>query len=323
MKKIFLITMLIISPLFSRNVVVKMATLAPEGTDWHGMLIEMGQEWKDVTKGKVNLRIYPGGILGDERDMVRKMRIGQIHAAGMTAEGLSEIVPEFSGYFVPLVYQDSEDVVNVTQALLPDFETKLEDKGFKLLYLGELTWVYWFSSTPIRTPDDLKKRKFFTWAGDFKWEQVYKNAGYNPVPLASTDILSSLQTGLINTIPMPPIYALAQQSFSIANNMLDLKWGVLMAGIVVDLKTWNRIPQKYHEKLIDITKSIQEKYKNTNINAEEQAIEAMKQYGLTIQSISEDEKSLWDEEVDRVSTYLRGNIIPESIYDTVIKLTKK
>ncbi len=323
MKKIFLITMLIISPLFSRNVVVKMATLAPEGTDWHGMLIEMGQEWKDVTKGKVNLRIYPGGILGDERDMVRKMRIGQIHAAGMTAEGLSEIVPEFSGYFVPLVYQDSEDVANVTQALLPDFETKLEDKGFKLLYLGELTWVYWFSSTPIRTPDDLKKRKFFTWAGDFKWEQVYKNAGYNPVPLASTDILSSLQTGLINTIPMPPIYALAQQSFSIANNMLDLKWGVLMAGIVVDLKTWNRIPQKYHEKLIDITKSIQEKYKNTNINAEEQAIEAMKQYGLTIQSISEDEKSLWDEEVDRVSTYLRGNIIPESIYDTVIKLTKK
>ena len=304
MKKIFLITMLIISPLFSRNVVVKMATLAPEGTDWHGMLIEMGQEWKDVTKGKVNLRIYPGGILGDERDMVRKMRIGQIHAAGMTAEGLSEIVPEFSGYFVPLVYQDSEDVANVTQALLPDFETKLEDKGFKLLYLGELTWVYWFSSTPIRTPDDLKKRKFFTWAGDFKWEQVYKNAGYNPVPLASTDILSSLQTGLINTIPMPPIYALAQQSFSIANNMLDLKWGVLMAGIVVDLKTWNRIPQKYHEKLIDITKSIQEKYKNTNINAEEQAIEAMKQYGLTIQSISEDEKSLWDEEVDRVSTYL-------------------
>ena len=323
MKKIFLITILIISTLFSRNVVVKMATLAPEGTDWHGMLIEMGQEWKDVTKGKVNLRIYPGGILGDERDMVRKMRIGQIHAAGMTAEGLSEIVPEFSGYFVPLVYQNSEDVANVTEALLPDFETKLEDKGFKLLYLGELTWVYWFSSNPIRTPDDLKKRKFFTWAGDFKWEQVYKNAGYNPVPLASTDILSSLQTGLINTIPMPPIYALAQQSFSIANNMLDLKWGVLMAGIVVDLKTWNRIPQKYHEKLIDITKSIQEKYKNTNNNAEEQAIEAMKQYGLTIQSISEDEKSLWDEEVDRVSTYLRGNIIPESIYDTVIKLTDK
>ena len=71
---------------------MKLATLAPEGTEWHGMLIEMGQEWKEATKGKVKLRIYPGGVLGDERDMVRKMRIGQIHAAGMTAEGLSEIV---------------------------------------------------------------------------------------------------------------------------------------------------------------------------------------------------------------------------------------
>ncbi len=319
MRKILLISFLINSLMFPRNIVVKMATLAPEGTDWHGMLIEMGQKWKNATKGKVKLRIYPGGVLGDERDMVRKMRIGQIHAAGMTAEGLSEIVSEFSGYFVPLAYQNSDDVAAVTEKLLPEFKLKLEEKGFKLLYLGELTWVYWFSSEPIRTPEDLKKRKFFTWAGDFKWEKVYKNAGYTPVPLASTDILSSLQTGLINTIPMPPIYALAQQSFSIANNMLDLKWGVLMAGIVVDLNTWNKIPQKYHQDLIDITMSIQEKNKNNN--AERQAIDAMKQYGLTIHTINDEERALWDEEVNRVSKYLRGNIIPETIYDTVIKLT--
>ncbi len=319
MRKILLISILINSLMFPRNIVVKMATLAPEGTDWHGMLIEMGQKWKNATKGKVKLRIYPGGVLGDERDMVRKMRIGQIHAAGMTAEGLSEIVSEFSGYFVPLAYQNSDDVAAVTEKLLPEFKLKLEEKGFKLLYLGELTWVYWFSSEPIRTPEDLKKRKFFTWAGDFKWEKVYKNAGYTPVPLASTDILSSLQTGLINTIPMPPIYALAQQSFSIANNMLDLKWGVLMAGIVVDLNTWNKIPQKYHQDLIDITMSIQEKNKNNN--AERQAIDAMKQYGLTIHTINDEERALWDEEVNRVSKYLRGNIIPETIYDTVIKLT--
>ena len=118
MKIKFLIIVLCLSTLQARNVVVKMATLAPEGTDWHGMLIEMGQEWQEATKGKVKLRIYPGGVLGDERDMVRKMRIGQIHAAGMTAEGLSEIVPEFAGYFVPLVYQSIEDVQAVTNLSL-------------------------------------------------------------------------------------------------------------------------------------------------------------------------------------------------------------
>ncbi|MFL3015410.1 MAG: TRAP transporter substrate-binding protein DctP [Candidatus Neomarinimicrobiota bacterium] len=323
MKKIIILIFLFVSIIMARNITVKMATLAPEGTDWHGMLIEMGQEWKETTKGKVRLRIYPGGVIGDERDMVRKMRIGQIHAAGMTSEGLSEIVSEFSGYFIPLVYQNSEDVRIVTDALLPELENKLEKNGFKLLYFGELTWAYWFSTEPIKTPSDLKKSKFFTWAGDFKWEQVYKKAGYNPIPLASTDILSGLQTGLINTIPMPPIYALAQQSFGIANHMLDMKWGVLMAGIVMDLKTWNRIPKKYHTELIQITRSIQDKYKKTNQKAEQDAIDAMKKFGLTIHQINEPDMQLWKSEVERVSIYLRGNIITESIYDTVIRLTNK
>ena len=322
MKRIIIILLLFSSVIFARKIVVKMGTLAPEGTDWHGMLIEMGQQWKSATKGKVQLRVYPGGVLGDERDMVRKMRIGQIQAAGMTAEGLSEIVSDFSCYFVPLVYQDSEDVKRVTEALLPKLEQKLEDNGFKLLYLSELTYAYWFSTSPLKVPSDLKNKKFFTWAGDFKWEQVYKKAGYNPVPLATTDILSALQTGLISTIPQPPIYALAQQSFGIADHMLDLKWGVLMAGIVVDIKTWKRIPNKYHEDLLSIAKEIQAKYADSNSDADAKALDAMKQYGLKIHSPSEDERALWFQEVERVSYYLRGKVIPEAIYDTVIKLTQ-
>ena len=322
MKRIIIILLLFSSVIFARKIVVKMGTLAPEGTDWHGMLIEMGQQWKSATKGKVQLRIYPGGVLGDERDMVRKMRIGQIQAAGMTAEGLSEIVSDFSCYFVPLVYQDSEDVNKVTEALLPELEQKLEDNGFKLLYLSELTYAYWFSTSPIKVPSDLKNKKFFTWAGDFKWEQVYKKAGYSPVPLATTDILSALQTGLISTIPQPPIYALAQQSFGIADHMLDLKWGVLMAGIVVDMKTWKRIPDKYHEDLLSIAKAIQAKYADSNSDADVKALDAMKQYGLKVHSPSEDERALWFQEVERVSYYLRGKVIPETIYDTVIKLTQ-
>ncbi len=322
MKRFIIILLLFSSVIFARKIVVKMGTLAPEGTDWHGMLIEMGQQWKSATKGKVQLRIYPGGVLGDERDMVRKMRIGQIQAAGMTAEGLSEIVSDFSCYFVPLVYQDSEDVKKVTEALLPELEQKLEDNGFKLLYLSELTYAYWFSTSPIKVPSDLRNKKFFTWAGDFKWEQVYKKAGYNPVPLATTDILSALQTGLISTIPQPPIYALAQQSFGIADHMLDLKWGVLMAGIVVDIKTWKRIPDKYHEDLLSIAREIQAKYADSNSDADLKALGAMKQYGLKVHSPSEDERALWFQEVERVSYYLRGKVIPETIYDTVIKLTQ-
>ena len=322
--KIYILTLLFISSLtYGRKVIVKMATLAPKGTEWHGMLVELGQEWKAITRGKVQLKIYPGGIIGDERDMVRKMRIGQIHAAAITAEGLSEITPEFGGYFVPLAYQSSEDVQKVTEVLKPSFDQGLMEKGFKMLNLSEVGWVYWFSTELIEEPKDLKKMKFFTWAGDFKWEQAWKKAGFNPVALASTDIISSLQTGLINTLPTMPIYALAQQSFGIANQMLDLKWGVLMAGIVIDLDTWNRIPKKYHNELMQSVNTIQVKYSDLNSDSESKAILAMKQYGLKINKISDYQKDMWFKEVEKIEPILRGSIIPETIYDTVIELTQK
>ena len=93
-----------ISP--AKKTKIKMATLAPEGTEWHGLLMKMGQEWKEATLGQVNLRVYPGGVVGDERDMIRKMRIGQIQGAAITSEGLTEINPQYSVFFVPMLYQN-------------------------------------------------------------------------------------------------------------------------------------------------------------------------------------------------------------------------
>jgi len=322
MNRLFLILVLFLSIGLSRRTVVKLATLAPEGTEWHGMLIEMGQEWKKQSKKSVHLRVYPGGVIGDERDMVRKMRIGQIHAAAITTEGLSEIVPDFSAYYVPLAFQNSEDVMSVTEALLPSLEKQLDEQGFKLLHIGELGWAYWFTSKPIKTPDDLKSMKIFTWAGDFKWERLWEKAGYNPVPLASVDILSGLQTGLINSFSTIPLYALSQQSFGIAKHMLDLKWGVLMAGIVIDNRVWGRISKKYHDDLISVTKSIQNRQKKLNANAEKESIKAMQDYGLQVHSIDENGLRIWKDEVKKMEEELRGNIIPAEIYDKVIELTQ-
>ena len=323
MKKLLLILTISLSLVYGRKIVVKLATLAPEGTEWHGMLIEMGQEWKKATDGLVHLRIYPGGVIGDERDMVRKMRIGQIHSAGITTEGLTEIVPEFAAFYIPLAFKNEEDIQLVLDNLYSELDKKLEEKGFNLLYLANLGWAYWFSNSKVTSPSDLKDKKIFTWAGDFKWAEIYKKAGFNPVPLASTDILSGLQTGLIDAMPTMPLYALAQQSFGITNHMLDLKWGTLLAGIIIDMKTWNRIPKKYHNDLISIASDIRDRQKETNKNAEAQAIAAMKQYGLIIHSPTEEETKLWQKEVDKMEPYLRGNVIPADVYDRVIGLTQE
>ena len=114
MKVKFLFTIFIvlisIQTIFAKKIIIKMATLAPEGTEWHGLLVEMGQEWTKVTNGQVRLRIYPGGVVGDERDMIRKIRIGQIHGAAVTTEGMTEVNQYFTSFNYPLLFQTYEDV---------------------------------------------------------------------------------------------------------------------------------------------------------------------------------------------------------------------
>ena len=322
MKNWIIIFAFTLSTLLGRKLTVKLATLAPEGTHVHSMLLEIGQEWKNLTKGKVRMKIYAGGIVGDERDMVRKMRIGQIHAAAMTSEGLSEIVPQFAGFFIPLVFQTYEDIDKVKDALLPDLKDKMDNQGFKLFNLDDFGWVYWFSKNTIKVPNDLKKQKFFTWAGDFRWAELWNEAGYNPIPLASTDILSSLQTGLINTIPTMPIYALSQQSFGIANRMLNLKWGVVMAGIIIDNKTWERIPKKFHSDMILVARKILERNQNKNREAGEKAIKVMVENGLKIYEPSIEEIRIWEQEVNKFDSLLKKELIPKDTYKKVVELIK-
>ena len=105
-----LLILILLQPIFAKKIIIKMATLAPEGTEWHGLLVDLGQRWQKETNGEVRLRIYPGGVVGDETDMVRKMRIGQIHGAAMSTEGMSEINPYFTSFYMPMLYQSYDEV---------------------------------------------------------------------------------------------------------------------------------------------------------------------------------------------------------------------
>ena len=167
-----------------------MATLAPEGTEWHGLLVELGQEWKKATDGEVRLRIYPGGVVGDERDMVRKIRIGQIHGAAITTEGMTEVNQFFTAFNYPLLFQDYDDVDFVRNQLDSELYNESEKNGFKLLTMVDIGWVYWFSTDPVYTPSDLKKTKIWTWAGDYKAVQLYEENGFQSVPLTTLDTVS-------------------------------------------------------------------------------------------------------------------------------------
>jgi len=316
--------MIVISVLTAeKRTIIKMATLAPEGTDWHGMLVEMGQRWKTATDGNIILRIYPGGVVGDERDMIRKMRIGQIHAAAITTEGLSEINPDVNVYIIPMLFDGYDDVDWFRNKIGKRLEDGIKENGFTPLLWADVGWAHWFTVKPIRYPKDLKKAKIFTWAGDYKTAELWGKGGYMSVPLASIDILSGLQTGLIDAIGVTPIAALASQWFGIANHMLEIKWGLLTSSIIIDNRVWNRIPSGYQKSILKISQEIGDRHQKIYRYDDEKAIEIMKEHGLVVHPQSVEDHLFWKSHLKTWYPDIRGTFVPEDIFDQAIELMEQ
>ncbi len=326
MYKRFIYVLLVVAlstQLFGKKTIIKMATLAPEGTKWHGMLVEMGQKWSEATNGEIVLRIYPSGVVGDERDMIRKIRIGQIHAAAVTTEGLSELNQDIYSLIIPLLFDDWDDVDWIRERLENDLIQGIEESGFKLLSWTDVGWVKWFTKDPLKYPEDLKGMKIFNWAGEYRTLQLWKKGGFNAVQLASIDILSGLQTGLINAIGTNPMVALASQWFGLANHMLDMRWGLLTGGIVIDKKIWDRIDPEYQDKMMAAIAEIDQVQREKGRYLDSESIEVMQEYGLKVQELNDEELQYWKDYVEEWYPDIRGSYVPAEIFDKIVALKKE
>jgi len=307
-------------PLCAKKTVVKLATLAPDGSEWYYMLVDLGQQWESATDGRVKLRIYPGGIIGDERDMIRKMRIGQIHGAAITAEGLSELNPDFYIFFVPLLFEDYDEVDYVRSQLRDKLINGIRESGFELLMFNDVGWVYWFTTLSMTHPEQLKNHKIFNWAGDYKFAEIWEKAGYQAVPLASIDILPGLQTGLIDAVATNPQFALVQQMFGISNNMLDLKWGLLTGGVVLDSKIFNKMSNRDKISIKKITRDFEKKYQATMRYNDGKAVEVMKELGLRVNTLTPKEESYWRSTVENWYPDVQNIFKNQELFDEIIEI---
>src|SRR4029078_6118975 len=172
---------------------VKMATLVPQGSSWHLILQQMAEQWKNASGGKVVVRLEPGGVAGDDPDVVRKMRLGTLNAGVLTSVGVAEIDKSVYALGVPMMYASYEEVYYVLEKMRPGLEARLETKGFVVLNWADGGWVRFFSQRPVAVPDELRPLKLFSWAGDNESVEIWRSAGFNPVPLPSTEIATALQ----------------------------------------------------------------------------------------------------------------------------------
>jgi TRAP-type C4-dicarboxylate transport system substrate-binding protein len=304
----------------AQTVTVKMATLVPQGSAWHTTLQEMAEAWKAASGGKVTLRLYPGGVAGDDSDVVRKMRLGTLDAGLLTAVGLADVDRSVFALAVPMAYDSYDELDYVLEKMTPQLEQAFEAKGFVVLNWADAGWIRFFTKSPVRTPEELKSLKLFVWSGDSLAVELWKAAGFNPVPLPSTEISTALQTGLVSAVPTTPQAAVLLQWYVHAPNMTDIDWALLLGGTMIAKRAWEKIPADLRPALLASARETGRKWRQQTRAAAERDVEAMKARGLKVWQVDAAAEAQWRKAVDAAYPRLRGSFVPGEAYDTALRL---
>jgi TRAP-type C4-dicarboxylate transport system substrate-binding protein len=306
------------------SIKIRLATLAPKDSSFHKTLLAMGEKWRNSTGGAVKLTIYTDGSQGGEADMVRRIRVGQLQAALLTAPGLSQIEESITALqLMPMMIRNFDELDYVRDQLLPMLEKRFAEKGFVILFLGDAGWVRFFSKHPAVRPDDFKKMKMFVWSGDTHSTEIMKNVGINAVPLEQTEILTGLQTGLIDSVPTIPVYALAGQFFNPAPYMLEVNWVPLTGAAVITKKAWDTIPESQRAAMKKAAVEAGEAIKKRSRAESDEAVEAMKKHGLKVQTLTPEQVTEWEKFGEVVYPRIRGDIVRADLFDEVQRMLKE
>jgi len=303
---------------------LRLGTLAPRGTSYHKSLMAMGDKWKQSSGGAVRLTLFPDGTQGSEADMVGLMQTGNLDAGLLTAVGLSEIEPAVTALqSMPMSFRTLEEVDYVGEKLRPLLEQRLLAKGYVVLFWTDSGWVRFFSKRPVLHPDDLRKHKLFSWAGNVHEYDLWKSTGFNPVSLESAGIAQGLLSGTVDALPTPPFFALAGQLDSQVKYMLELNWAPLVGAAVVRKKSWDRVPAATQEALLKIAAEAGRQVKADGRAESESAVTAMAKRGLTVQKVTPDVEAEWRAVVEKVQDRIRGKIVPADMFDEAQRLLKE
>ncbi len=301
----------------------KIASLAPAGSVWIEQFDNFAKEVGEKTGGEVGFRVYPGGVMGDDQSMYRKMRVGQLHGGGFTMSGISSVVTDFRVMSIPFLFRSYEEVDSVKAGLLPMFRERFQEKGLELVAMTEVGFIYAMSTQHISTFEELKDSKNWGPSGDPISEVYFSTLGISPVQLTIPDVLSSLQSGLIDTVYNSLYGSIVLQWFTKARYVADVPYGYAYGCFALDAKKFARLPEKHRKAIMDAAANhfpvLLQKTRESNDDSrrvlEERGIEFLPIDQKTVEILQQ--KS--EESVDR--------LIPDSlsrdIYDRTIKLRRE
>jgi TRAP-type transport system periplasmic protein len=295
---------------------IKLATVVPDGSIWDKNLRQMADEWKEATGGRVTVTVFGGASQGDEATVLRKMRLDALQAASFTAVGLGSIDAAFNMFDVPFFFESYDELNDVTAKLTPTIAKRLDAKGFVLLNWGHGGWTQLFTKRPVKTLDDLKGIKLYTSAGNDRMVQWFKANGFQPRPMAMTDIMTGLTTGMIEGLPTPALAAQLFQWYRQTPYMLDIGLAPVVGASIITKKAWNSIGAGDRPKLLASAAGVEKRLQIDVPKQDQAAVAELMKRGVTVTKANGAE---WRTQADALAKTMRGEMVPPDIFDLATK----
>ncbi len=272
---------------------LKFASVAPKDTVWDVALRQIGAEWNRLSGGAIEVTVFPGGVAGDETDMLRKMRTGQLDAAAISAIGLATVYPGVLALGMPFLFENEEEVAYATERLRPLMEEEFERRGFKMLMWTAAGWVHLFSRDPILTPADLRSQKLNVPDANPGVVSAWQDIGFRIAEVPVTEVAFGLQNRLVDVVLNTPLIVAPMQWFGVAKHMNALEIAPFYGAMLISTRTWRRFPEDLRPQLLAAVQEFGAEATAQVLAAEWAAVELMRRFGLTIHQPTAEQAAEW------------------------------
>ncbi|NLC71616.1 MAG: TRAP transporter substrate-binding protein DctP [Desulfuromonadaceae bacterium] len=285
----------------SQAVLVKLATVAPEGSLWMEGMRRGAEEIRKRTEGRVQIKLFGGGVMGNENSVLRKIRIGQLQGGAFTAGGLSNVCPDLRLYGLPMVFHSFDEVDHVRARMDKVLVGEMEKAGFVSFGFGEGGFALLMSNEPVRSLKDMKGKKVWIPTDDRISEVAMKHLGLSPVVLPITDVLTGLQTGLLDIVATSPIGAISFQWHVKTRYITDAPLAYIFATLVIDKRVFDKLEPGDQNILQEVMTRIYQEFDRQNRADNQAALEALVKQGLQVVKPDDEELALWRRKAEEVN----------------------
>jgi len=291
--RIVMVILLVMMARQAQAKLLKIATLSPDGSVWMQKMKEGALELAQKTNNRVRIKYYPGGVMGDDKAVLRKIRIGQLHGGALVGGSLSKFYSDNQIYSLPLTFRSFEEIDYVRKHLDQKIVDGLEKGGFVIFGIAEGGFAYVMSKEPIRTVDEMRRQRVWIPDNDSMILESVKAFDITPIPLPIADVRAGLQTGLINTVTIPPIGAVALQWHTQIKYLMNEPFLYIYGVLAIDIKVFKKISPEDQAMFREIMGRIFSDLNRINRQDNVKALEALRNQGIEFTAIPDESKAKW------------------------------